>query len=416
MKTIFADIITIGDEILYGQITDTNSQWISAELDYIGIKVTRKTSVGDNEADILQLLREAESRSEIIVITGGLGPTSDDLTKPCLAKYFNSSLKLNEEVLNDLKEFFIKRGRELTETNKQQAYVPDICQVIRNHYGTAPGMWFERHGKIFISMPGVPFEMKAMMTEVILPRLKDFFKTPFIYHRVIQTIGIGESYLADKIKDWERNLPSVIKLAYLPSLGEVKLRLTASGEASAIKTIVEAEAVKLKELIFDYVYTEKDEPIEKVIGNLLKTKNLTIAFAESCTGGFVSSLITSVPGSSEYFAGSVVAYQNDIKEKLLAVKAATLKTYGAVSEQTVKEMAEGIRLSFNADIGVSTSGIAGPGGGTLEKPVGTIWIAYADKHKTVARKLSLGKLRDINIKQTAAATLNLVRQSLLEKD
>jgi len=412
MKITHADIITIGDEILYGQITDTNSQWISAELDHIGIKIARKTSVGDNETDILQLITEAESRSDLILITGGLGPTSDDLTKPCLAKYFNSHLIINEEVLNDLKGFFEKRGRELTETNKQQAYVPNSCKVIRNNYGTAPGMWFERNGKVFISMPGVPFEMKAMMTDTILPRLKEFFSTPFIYHRVVKTIGIGESFIADKIKDWEKNLPTSIKLAYLPSLGEVKLRLTALGDESEVKPLVEAEAVKLNELIFEYVYTNQDESIEKVIGNLLKENNLTIAFAESCTGGYLSSLITSVPGSSAYFAGSVVAYQNEIKEKLLGVKPETLKEFGAVSEQTVKEMAEGVRLNLNAAIGVSTSGIAGPGGGTGEKPIGTIWIAYSDKQKTIARKLTLGKLRDVNIKQTATAALNLIRQSL----
>jgi len=321
-------------------------------------------------------------------------------------------LIINEEVLNDLKGFFEKRGRELTETNKQQAYVPNSCKVIRNNYGTAPGMWFERNGKVFISMPGVPFEMKAMMTDTILPRLKEFFSTPFIYHRVVKTIGIGESFIADKIKDWEKNLPTSIKLAYLPSLGEVKLRLTALGDESEVKPLVEAEAVKLNELIFEYVYTNQDESIEKVIGNLLKENNLTIAFAESCTGGYLSSLITSVPGSSAYFAGSVVAYQNEIKEKLLGVKPETLKEFGAVSEQTVKEMAEGVRLNLNAAIGVSTSGIAGPGGGTGEKPIGTIWIAYSDKQKTIARKLTLGKLRDVNIKQTATAALNLIRQSL----
>ena len=413
MKTILADVITIGDEILYGQITDTNSQWISAELSLIGIRVARKTSVGDNETDILELLAEAESRSDLILITGGLGPTSDDLTKPCFTKYFNSQLSLNQDVLNDLKEFFEKRGRELTETNKQQAYLPDACQAIRNNYGTAPGMWFEQNGKVFVSMPGVPFEMKAMMTEVVLPRLKEFFDTPFIYHRIIKTIGIGESFLADKIKDWEKNLPEPIKLAYLPSLGEVKLRLTATGEPAVIKSLVDTEALKVKELIKEYVYADLDEPLESILGNWLKARNLKISFAESCTGGYLSSLITSVAGSSEYFTGSIIAYSNEVKEKLLGVKAETLTTYGAVSEQTVKEMAEGVRLKLNTDIGVATSGIAGPGGGTTEKPVGTIWIAYADKQNTIAKKLLLGKLRDVNIKQTATATLNLIRQSLL---
>jgi len=412
MKSIFADVITIGDEILYGQITDTNSQWISEELDKIGIKISRKTSVGDNETDILQIVKEAEFRSDLILITGGLGPTSDDITKPCLAKYFNSKLILNQDVLKDLQEFFSKRGRELNETNKQQAYIPDLCKVIRNNYGTAPGMWFQRNGKVFVSMPGVPFEMKAMMTETILPQLKYYFNTPFIYHRIIKTIGIGESFLADKIKDWENTLPAQVKLAYLPSIGEVKLRLTASGEEAMIKSLVDKEATKVKELAKEYIYADLEEPIEKVIGEMLKNRGLTISFAESCTGGYVSALITSVAGSSEYFTGSVIAYSNKVKENQLGVKAETLKTYGAVSEETVKEMAEGIRNRFNSDIGIATSGIAGPGGGTPEKPVGTIWIAYSDKHKTVARKLLLGKLRDINIKQTATATLNLIRQSL----
>jgi nicotinamide-nucleotide amidase len=413
IKTILAELLTIGDEILYGQIVDTNSQWMSVELSTAGIKVIRKTSVGDQEGEIIAALSEAEKRADIILITGGLGPTSDDLTKPCLAKYFNCELKIDEDALAEVTEFFKSRGRELTEVNRQQAALPTCCEKVTNKMGTAPGMWFARNGKVFVSMPGVPHEMKRMMTDIVIPKLQQTFKTPVIHHRVIRTSGIGESFLADKISSWERSLPPHIKLAYLPSLSEVKLRLTALGNDEEKLKAETADLIeKLKPLAGDYIYGYGVDPLEVVIGNTLREKKLTLSIAESCTGGYLSHLVTSVPGSSDYFLGSVIPYAYEIKMKQLGVKAETLEHYGAVSEETITEMANQVRTKFNTDIGVATSGIAGPGGATPDKPVGTVWIAYADKHKTVTKKLQLGKDRLINIKLTSVIVLNLIRQNL----
>lgn len=413
MKNINAELLTIGDEILYGQIVDTNSQWMSVELDKMGIKVIRKTSVGDIEQDILTAFSEAEKRADIILITGGLGPTSDDLTKPVLAKYFNCDLKINEEALNEVTEFFKSRGRELTEINRQQAELPTACEKITNAMGTAPGMWFNKGDKVFMSMPGVPHEMKRMMTEQVLPRLSNKYELPVIHHKIIRTIGLGESFLAEKISDWEKALPKNIKLAYLPSLGEVKLRLTAFGNSlEKLQTETSGYVEKLKAIIDPFIYGYGEEPIEVVIGKLLKEKKLTLSIAESCTGGYLSHLVTSVPGSSEYFLGSLIPYDYQIKMRQLGVKPETLEKYGAVSEPTIIEMANIVRAKFNTDIGIATSGIAGPGGATADKPVGTVWIAYSDKHQTITRKLQLSKDRMINIKLASAAALNLIRQNL----
>lgn len=413
MKKILAELLTIGDEILYGQIVDTNSRWMSAELDKAGIKVIRKTSVGDQESEILQALAEAERRADIILITGGLGPTSDDLTKPCLAKYFNCELRIHEEALAEVTAFFISRGRELTEVNRQQAALPVCCTKITNPMGTAPGMWFEKNKKVFVSMPGVPHEMKRMMTETVIPKLLETFKVPAILHQIIRTAGIGESVLAEKISSWEKSLPPHIRLAYLPGVGGVKLRLTAFGENhDPLQKEIDLLLEKLRPLAGDYVYSYKDENLEVSIGNLLREKKLTVAIAESCTGGYVSHLITSVPGSSDYFLGSMVPYAYDIKMQQLGVKPETLQMFGAVSEPTIIEMANLVRSKFHSDIGLATSGIAGPGGATPEKPVGTVWIAYSDKYQTVTRKLQLSKDRMINIQLASMGVLNLIRLSL----
>lgn len=420
MKEITAELLTIGDEILYGQIVDTNSQWMSVELSNAGIKVVRKTTVGDVESEILTAFAEAEKRVDVILITGGLGPTSDDLTKPCLAKYFNCGLILNEEALVEVTEFFKQRGRELTEINRQQAFLPEACIKITNAMGTAPGMWFEKKATdgrkiIFMSMPGVPHEMKRMMTDRVIPKLKETFETPVIYHKVIQTIGVGESMIAEKIVDWEKSLPSHIKLAYLPWMGGVKLRLTCHG-TSLEKLQGEAEELnnRLKQRIGQHIFGYGEDPIEVVIGQTLRERKLTLSVAESCTGGFLSHLVTSVPGSSEYFLGSMIPYAYEIKMSQLGVKPETLEKYGAVSEPTISEMANVVRARFHTDIGVATSGIAGPGGATPEKPVGTVWIAYSDKHQTVTKKLQLTKDRMINIRMASVAVLNLIRQSLPE--
>ncbi|MEO5976489.1 MAG: competence/damage-inducible protein A [Chryseolinea sp.] len=413
MRTITAELLTIGDEILYGQIVDTNSQWMSVALSDAGIKVVRKSSVGDIESEILIALEEAEKRVDIILITGGLGPTNDDLTKPCLARYFNCEMEIHEEALAEVAAFFKSRGRELTEVNKNQALLPVCCEKVTNVIGTAPGMWFERNGKVFMSMPGVPHEMKRMMTERVVPKLKSTFKTPIINHKVIRTVGIGESFLADKISSWENSLPSHIKLAYLPSLGEVKLRLTSLGDSKEVlQNEAEALTDKLKEIVGPFIYGYGEEPLEVAVGKLLLEKKATLAIAESCTGGYLSHLVTSVPGSSEYFLGSIIPYSYDIKMRELGVRPETLEKFGAVSEETIKEMAYLVRAKLNASIGVATSGIAGPGGATPEKPVGTVWIAYTDKYQTVTRKLQLSTDRGLNIRMASVAVLNLIRQSL----
>jgi nicotinamide-nucleotide amidase len=413
MKKILAELLTIGDEILYGQIVDTNSQWMSVELDKVGIKVIRKTTVGDQEDEILTAFAEAEKRADIILITGGLGPTSDDLTKPLLAKYFNCKLEIHEEALQEITAFFKSRGREMIEPNRQQAALPVCCTKITNPIGTAPGMWFEKEGKVFMSMPGVPHEMKKMMTERVIPKLKEKFHTPNIYHKVIRTIGIGESFLAEKIAPWENSLPEHIKLAYLPSLGEVKLRLTGfSNSSSQLESEIDVLVEKLKVIAGDYIYGYGDESIEVVIGKMLRERKLTLSMAESCTGGYLSHLITSVPGCSDYFLGSMVPYAYEIKMRQLGVKPEVLEKYGAVSEPTIIEMANIVRAKFNTDIGVATSGIAGPGGATPEKPVGMVWIAYSDKHHTVTKKLQISNDRTINIKMASMAVINLIRMSL----
>jgi nicotinamide-nucleotide amidase len=413
MEHIFADIITIGDEILYGQIIDTNSQWISAELDKIGIKVLRKTSVGDNREEILKILQESEQRSHLILMTGGLGPTSDDITKQTLAEYFKSKLALNKEALEDVSNYFKSKGKDLSDLNRQQAFLPEVCECIPNKSGTAPGMWFDKNGKIFISMPGVPFEMKAMMQQEVLPRIGRKFKTPVIFHKMVKIVGIGESYLSEKITDWEKNLPSNIRLAYLPLIGELKLRLTATGaDKEQVKQQVEEQVLMLRKIIPEYIFGFDDDLLEKVVGSMFEKRKMSISSAESCTGGYLAYLLTTIPGSSAYYWGSVIAYQNQIKTDILGVRQETIDQYGAVSEQTVKEMAEGVRKKFGTDIGVSSSGIAGPSGGTEEKPVGTVWIGYSDKNQSFAKKLMLGNDRDINVKLTCIAVFNMIRQTL----
>jgi nicotinamide-nucleotide amidase len=413
MKKIIAEIIAIGDELLYGQTLDTNSHWISGELDKVGIKVVRRTTVGDIESEILTAFAEAEKRADIILITGGLGPTNDDLTKPCLAKYFNCKIVMFEEALRDVTAFFASRGRELTELNRQQAALPECCTAVRNTMGTAPGMRFDRGEKVFVSMPGVPHEMKKMMMDNVIPQLLQKYQTPAIRHQIIKTVGIGESFLAEKIAAWENALPPHIKLAYLPSLGEVKLRLTAIGQSAEAMDAELKECVeKLKPLASQYIYGYNETPLEAVIGQLLRDRKLTLSIAESCTGGYLSHLITSIPGSSEYFLGTMIPYAYEIKMRQLGVKPETLEKHGAVSEPTIIEMANIVRAKFSTDIGVATSGIAGPGGATPEKPVGTVWIAYSDKHQTVTRKLQLSTDRMINIRMSSVALLNLIRLSL----
>lgn len=413
MKAVTAEIITIGDEILYGQIVDTNSAWMGAELTKIGVKVKQITSISDSSAHIVQALDNARTRADIILMTGGLGPTKDDLTKLVLTSYFHTSLKLHEPSLAHIASLFKTRGIELTPLNREQAYLPESCTPVSNALGTAPGMWFEQDGKVFVSMPGVPFEMKRMMTDTVLPQLKAYFNTPHILHKVIQTVGIPESLLAERLEHWETSLPEHLKLAYLPNLGGVRLRLTGQGTNMAkLDQEMQQQVEQLPGIIGKHIFAYGEVLLEEAIGEELKERGLTIATAESCTGGFLAHKLTSVAGSSAYFIGGVIAYHNEVKIEELNIKPETLQQHGAVSEATVRAMAENVRQKFDTDIGLATSGIAGPDGGTPDKPVGTIWIAYADKHRTVAKLLSYNKNRLLNIEFTAMAVLNLLRQSL----
>ncbi|MFN3801212.1 competence/damage-inducible protein A [Belliella pelovolcani] len=415
-KEITAEILAIGDELLYGQIIDTNSHWISQELDKIGVRVVRRTTVGDNRDSIMAAFEDAEKRADIILMTGGLGPTNDDLTKPLLAEYFNCSIELVPEALEAVRTFFEKRGRELTELNRLQAHLPTKCTYVPNEVGTAPGMWFEENGKVWMSMPGVPHEMKKLMNDFVIPKIKSLYPLPIIYHKVIKTVGIGESWLADVIKDWEKNLPEHIKLAYLPSLGQVRLRLTAFGDDyDELQADVETVIDQVKPLIDKYIYGYNHESLEESIGRLLKQANKKVALAESCSGGYISHLITSIPGSSKYFQGTLVPYHNQFKNEILDVEAEILKNHGAVSEETIIQMAENIRTMFGADYGLASSGVAGPDGGWKEKPVGTVWIACAYEGKTVSKKLQLTQDRMLNIQLTAVAALNLLRLCILGK-
>ena len=417
MQAVNAEIIAIGDELLYGQIMDTNSHWISQELDAVGVRVVRKTTVGDNRTDILTAFEEASKRADLILITGGLGPTQDDLTKPLLAEYFGCEIVEVPEAVAAVSAYFTRRGREMTLLNILQGHLPTCCTYVPNEVGTAPGMWFEQKGCYWMSMPGVPHEMKKLVKDFVLPKLSQVFELPVIYHKLIKTAGIGESWLADLIKDWENALPAHIRLAYLPSLGHVKLRLTAFGKnKEQLQQEVAAQIQVLLPQIEKYVYGYDEETLETALGKLLKNAGKTIALAESCSGGYVSHLITTVPGSSAYFQGAVVPYHNAYKERILGVKSETLNSHGAVSEATVAEMAEGVRDLFNADYGLASSGIAGPDGGTPDKPVGTVWIACAGPEGVETRKLQLTQDRMLNIQLTGVALLNLFRTCFRPSD
>ncbi|MCQ6956823.1 competence/damage-inducible protein A [Mucilaginibacter aquariorum] len=401
---MLAEIITIGDEILIGQIVDTNSAWMAQKLNEEGIRVKQISSVSDDRQHILTALAEAASRADIIFITGGLGPTKDDITKQTLAEYFNVKLVLNDDALNNVLNIFERYNRPLLEVNRKQAEVPENCEIILNNNGTAPGMWFNVDGKIYVSMPGVPFEMKYMMEETVIPKLKATLKLPVIIHKTILTVGEGESFLAEKIADIENELPANIKLAYLPKMGQVRLRLSAysDGETS-LNDKLEEFASRIVERVGHNVVAQEDIPLEKVIQNYMTDKGLTLSVAESCTGGYVSHLITQHEGSSQFFLGGAVTYSNDLKENTLGVKNETLYQFGAVSQETVTEMVEGALRQFKSDYALAITGIAGPGGGTHEKPVGTVWIAVANANKTVVKKFTFGNKRLQNIERSAVA-------------
>lgn len=404
-----ATVITIGDEILIGQIVDTNSAWIGQQFNAIGIRLYEIISCGDDAMQITSALDRAKQQSQVVIMTGGLGPTKDDITKKTLVEYFNTELELNEEVWEKMKLIFEKRGLQVLEMNRSQAMIPKASTMLPNMRGTAQGMWFDVDGVVYISMPGVPHEMKHLMETQVLPRLKERFSFPHIYHVNLMTAGAGESVVANKLSAFEEQLPSNMKLAYLPNLGVVKLRISAYGEGDALANVVAVQKEKIKEALGSLVYQEGEEPLEVFIGNLLSERKETISCAESCTGGYISHLLTSVAGSSAYFEGSIISYSYDVKEKVLGVKNKTLMQVGAVSEECVQEMLSGLLKLTGTTYGIAVSGIAGPGGATADKPVGTVWIAVGSQQRQVAKRFQFFPSRAENIKVFSNAALNMLR-------
>jgi nicotinamide-nucleotide amidase len=411
-----AEIITIGDEILIGQIVDTNSAWMAQKLNLAGIKVKQISSVSDDRQHILEALNESKSRADLILITGGLGPTKDDITKKTLAEYFKTGYRLDQDALENVKRIFLKYKAPLLEINIKQAEVLDNCVTLLNLNGTAPGMWIEHEDKIFVSMPGVPFEMMYMMEEQVIPKIKQAFKLPIIIHHTILTAGIGESILAEKIESIEDSLPEHIKLAYLPKLGTVRVRLSGDGQNEGqLKKEISIYAKRIIDKIHEFVIAENDTPIEKVILDFMEAENLSLSVAESCTGGYISHQFTQHPGSSKVFLGGAVTYSNSLKISILGVSEITINNFGAVSEETVKEMSEGAKSAFHSDYSIAVSGVAGPDGGTIEKPVGTVWIAVTGKTKTITKTYNFGNKRTQNIERSATTALVLLYKLMKEE-
>jgi nicotinamide-nucleotide amidase len=411
------EIITIGDELLIGQVTDTNSAWMGNILNDNGFMVVRKTAVGDDEHDIINAIKDAHSRVSIVLLTGGLGPTKDDLTLKTLCKLYNCNLHFSEEVYQNIERLFGTDGRVMNELTRNQAMVPDKADVIQNKAGTAPCTWFEENGKMLVSLPGVPHEMTWLMANEIIPRLKVRFQQDmFIKHQTCWVAGYPESALAIKLTDFENRLPAGIKLAYLPQPGVIRLRLSAycRDEYEAGQSIGRQTKL-LKEILGNSIIAVEDSPIELITGNILRSRGLTLGTAESCTGGAIAARITSLAGSSDYFLGSVVSYSNTVKENVLGVKPEDLQQYGAVSQQVVEQMVAGAIRVLGCDYAIATSGIAGPGGGTPEKPVGTIWIAVASKQKVVSQLCRFSSQRAPNILRSVNMSLVMLLDLLNEE-
>lgn len=411
-----AEIITIGDEILIGQILDSNSKWIATELNKIGISVYQITSIQDEKAHILKALKEARANADIVIITGGLGPTKDDITKITLTEYFNDTLILNEEIVAHIKEMFAKINYPFTEVNRKQALVPASAISFKNNYGTAPGMWFQNNHKVVVSLPGVPYEMKGLMLENILPKLRKTYKLAYIFHKTILTYGMGESMLAEKIEDWENQLPSFIKLAYLPSFGRVRLRLTAKGNnKKQLEQGIFKEIEKLTKIIPEIIVGFEDsEGIEVIVGKLLTKKKQTLAIAESVTGGNISKMITTVPGASNYFIGALTAYHKSIKIKELQVKSELITEFSVVSEQVTVAMAKGIQQKFKSDYAIATTGNAGPTTDETDETVGVVFIAIATPSTVICERFFFGKPREKVIGRTSVKALELLRKEILK--
>ena len=405
-----ADIITIGDEILIGQIIDTNSAWIAARLGEIGVSIRRKYSIGDRREEIISAVEESLTKAEVTIITGGLGPTKDDITKRVLAEIFHSQLICDKETYERVERMMAARGIAFNDLNKGQAMVPECCTVLPNHKGTAPGMWFEHEGRVVVSLPGVPFEMEGLMVESVLPRIKEHFALASVVHRTAITYGLAESMMAELIAPWEDALPPHLHLAYLPSPSQLRLRLSAYDVEQAVaEKEIQEQFAKLLPIVGDYFVGWGDTTVQSAVAEMLVQRGETLASAESCTGGVIASKFTAMSGASEYFWGGVVSYDNSVKENVLGVSRHNLETYGAVSEQVARQMAEGVRRLCGTTYGVSTTGIAGPTGGTPDKPVGTVWMAVATPTHTIAKCVQHGKVRAVNIERAASAAINMLR-------
>ncbi|MBP3332405.1 MAG: competence/damage-inducible protein A [Tidjanibacter sp.] len=410
---MIAEIITIGDEILIGQIVDTNAVWISSQLNGIGVTVGRRVTVGDNGEEIMAALRDAQGRAQVIIVTGGLGPTKDDITKLTVARMFSCGLVRDERQHELNKGHLARRGIEFNELNAHQSDVPECCRVLHNHWGTAPGMWFDYDGGAMVFLPGVPYEMKNLMTNGVLPLLRERFTLRSVVHRTALTYGIAESVLAERIAEWEDALPSYLHLAYLPNPFHMKLRLSAYDvDAAEVRAEMEARFAELEKIIPGHIVGYDDDTLASVVARLLVERGCTLSVAESCTGGALSAGFTSMSGASDYFMGSVVSYSNDVKQRVLHVREESLMQYGAVSREVAEQMAEGVRALCGTDYALATTGIAGPTGGTAEKPVGTVWLAMATPHGVVSRKMSGGTLRTQNIERACANAIFMLYREL----
>ena len=409
-----ASIITIGDELLIGQVVNTNSAWLAAELTAIGFTVESHISISDQARDITDTIDRLLNTSRLLIITGGLGPTNDDITKKVLAAYFGTNLVFSEEILSDVEARIRSFGSSMNSKNREQAMIPEAAKILRNRHGTAPGMWFEKDGAVVISLPGVPSEMKGIFSDHIKSELISFFSLPPLLYKTVMLTGIAEAHLAEKLEDWEDSLPEGMSLAYLPSPESMRLRLGYTGSTSEEAAgIIDGMIAGLQKIVPEYIYGYDNESIEEVTGKMIAERGGILACAESCTGGTIAGKITAIPGCSSWFSGGIVAYSNEIKMRILGVRAETLEKYGAVSEETVSEMVQGAGRALGADYAVATSGIAGPSGGTAEKPVGTVWIAAAGPDFLVTKKYSFGRDRAMNIRRASTAALSLLRRAML---
>ncbi len=405
--------ISIGDELLIGQVINTNAAWLGEHLSDAGFQLDSVLTIGDSEKAILDAFNACMD-ADLVLVTGGLGPTADDITKPTVCKFFNTELEFCQEAYDNVVSLFKRRGFQMSERNRGQAMLPKACEYIPNTYGTAPCMWLEKDGVTFAFMPGVPFEMKGIFTDELLPRIKKRFRSIPYEKRVIMTTGIGESFLADKIKDWEDSLPGFLSLAYLPQYGMVRLRLSGRHEnAQLLHETLEEEVVKLSALISQYIFAMQDQPIERTVFDLLLDKGMTFASAESCTGGNIAHVITLIPGSSDVFKGTAVTYATPMKTKVLDVSSEVIEKHTVVSQEVVESMAIGVRNLMEADFGVATTGVAGPSGGTEENPVGTVWIGVASKQGVVSKRFNFGKDRENVINRATIAAYEMLRESIL---